>query len=101
MTPTLTLILAALVAEETGRSAQRRNVSIFFFWLAFFASAIYILGAILSVITTVFTSISTLDMMDLSFAWLMPGQAVVSSLLGVFFVREEQEREENAREIKG
>jgi hypothetical protein len=91
--PTLSLIIGVLVTDaRPGASAGERSADPFLFRLAMSLSTTYFLVVLLLVLAEPFTTLTLLELMDLSSLWLGPLQGIVTASLGVFFVRSQPSR---------
>jgi hypothetical protein len=85
--PTLSLIIGVLVADARGKDLNAQKVDRFFFHLAFSFSCVYLLLVLFSILAQPFAAQGPLELLKLSNWWLGPIQGLVTSLLGVFFVK--------------
>ncbi len=87
--PTLSLIIAVLVAEvKQGSTSDKKEVNLFFYKLTMGLSSIYFIILLMPLLIQPFISISILDLLVLSNLWLGPLQGLVTASLGVFFIKE-------------
>jgi hypothetical protein len=90
--PTLSLIIAVLVAEAVGKSDEDRTSDRFMFHLAFILSAGYLVMVALTVFLQPFAENPPVETFKQSSLWLGPVQGLVTAALGVFFVQQQMSR---------
>ncbi len=84
--PTLSLIVAVLVAEAVRTEAQEATVNRFLFRLTWGASLAYLLVVFSVVVLHPLSGLSPIELMDVSIVFMGPTQGLVAGLLGAFFV---------------
>jgi hypothetical protein len=90
--PTLSLIVGVLVLDVTSGRDTEKKVDLFFFWLAFLLSAVYLALVAMTLFLQPFTGVPLLDLMKRSNLWLGPLQGLVTAALGAFFVKGERSK---------
>src|SRR5262245_42193110 len=84
--PTLSLILGVLTFDATSGGGSGKTVDRFFYRLAFWLSAVYLLVVAMTLFLQPFTQTPLLELMDRSNLWLGPLQGLVAAVLVIFFV---------------
>lgn len=91
--PTLSLILGVLTLDATSGGSEGKMVDRFFFRLACWLSAIYLIVVGMTLFLQPFTQTPLLELMARSNLWLGPLQGLAAAVLGIFFVKGERESE--------
>lgn len=86
--PTLSLIVAVLVADAQRKSNLPRQVDRFLFRLTAGTSGGYLILVLSTFLVEPLTESSILELMQMSNLWLGPAQGIVGALLAFFFVRQ-------------
>ena len=84
--PTLSLIIGVLVSDSISQRSKDISVDHFVFKLSFYLSIAYVVVVSLTVLLSVFSEQSPIELMKLSNLWLAPFQGLVSAALGAFFI---------------
>uniref|UniRef100_UPI004056D780 hypothetical protein n=1 Tax=Candidatus Electrothrix sp. TaxID=2170559 RepID=UPI004056D780 len=87
-TPTLFLLLGALIAEASSPAEADAVITVdrFFFRLSDFLSMSYLSTVSLTILFSPFVPLSQLEFLQLSYLWLIPFQGVVMAALGAFLI---------------
>jgi hypothetical protein len=88
--PTLSLILGVLTLDATSGGDGGKLMDRFFFRLAFWLSALYLLVVGMTLFLQPFTQTPLLELMHRSNLWLGPLQGLAAAVLGIFFVKGER-----------
>ncbi len=92
--PSLSLIISVFVIDSQSSNSEDRQVDIFYFRLCKYISLAYLFTILITLLAEpVATSLSektTIQFLDNSSLWLAPFQGIVTSSLGIFFIKKEE-----------
>jgi len=84
--PSLSLVVAVLVADVKGKTFKIASVDPFVFRVAFWLSVVYLVVVALTIFLHPVSDMTPLELMEASSLWLGPLQGLVTAAIGAFFV---------------
>ena len=101
--PSLSLIVSVLVIDSKNKTKSRK-VDLFYFRLSKYLSIAYLTTILITVLAEPFATdiadVSPLQFLKKSSLWLAPFQGIVTSALGIFFIKKSDSDDEESTSDK-